>query len=201
MLKLFYPLRYFRLQNREKRAVDIVPTIIISAVIWLPFALLSSATFFSPNGFLDKILNLTSALTGFYTAALVAAATFSHQALDKVITLGPVWVKSSDDLGKPKKNFLTRRELICYLFGYLAFSALVLSIGCALAVGVSSAETPSFMAPYSGIIRLAIAALFTTAISHMFVITCLGLYYLMDRLYRHDAEIKTKKPEIKDRAA
>jgi hypothetical protein len=34
---------------------------------------------------------------------------------------------------------------------------------------------------------------FSVAIAHMAVVTSLGLYYLMDRLYRRDREIVTPK--------
>ena len=56
--------------------------------------------FFSANGFLDKTLLLTVALTGFYVAALVAAATFGHPDLDKVIKDWPVILLVKDVDGK-----------------------------------------------------------------------------------------------------
>ena len=74
MFRLFYPLRYFRLRNNEKRLLDVVPAVLLAIALALPFLFLPGASFFRPNGFLDKLLTLTSGLTGFYIAALVAAA-------------------------------------------------------------------------------------------------------------------------------
>jgi hypothetical protein len=78
---------------------------------------------FYPNGFIDRLLTLTSALTGFYVAALVAAATFNHPDLDNVIKSGPIALITKDSDGHNISEFLTRREFICTIFSYLAFSA------------------------------------------------------------------------------
>ncbi|MCJ2078702.1 hypothetical protein MKK68_24170 [Methylobacterium sp. E-016] len=201
MQKFFYPLKYFRLQNREKRLLDVVPTIGLSLLIWAPFYLLEGASFFRPNGFLDKILSLAGALTGFYIAALVAAATFVHPDLDKVIKSGPVALVEKDNDGHKVQVALTRREFACTIFGYLSFAALVVSIGCAIAVGLSSAKIPALLVPYKQYIRFSIMMAYSIAISHLVVVTSLGLYYLMDRLYRHDRQVTSKKPAVTDKAA
>lgn len=201
MWKFFYPLRYFRLINREKRWLDVVPTVAISLVLVAPFYFLEGASFFRPNGFLDKILSLAGALTGFYIAALVAAATFTHPDLDKAIRSGPVALIEKDADGNKVQIALTRREFACTIFGYLSFAALAISIGCAVAVGLSSAKLPAVIAEHKSAIRIAIAYVFVLAISHLFVATSLGLYYLMDRLYRHDRQIVSKKPSQNSQAA
>jgi hypothetical protein len=53
MHRLFYPFRYFRLINDEKRHIDICPTLIIAVIIAFPFYI-SDASFFRSNGFLDE---------------------------------------------------------------------------------------------------------------------------------------------------
>src|SRR5690349_14365686 len=90
--RLLYPLRYFRLDNEEKRRVDFWGTLVLAVCIAAPFILIPRAPFFQAGGFLDKLLVLTAALTGFYVAALVAAATFAHPDLDRPMKTGAVTI-------------------------------------------------------------------------------------------------------------
>ena len=207
MWRLFYPLRYFRLVNNEKRHIDLWPTLLLAILLALPFVLLPGASFFHKDGFLDKLLILTSALTGFYVAALVAAATFTHPDLDKVFKAGPVALVTRDDDGHTIREHLTRREFVCTIFGYLAFSSLTISLFSSLFVGAADFNhaTPGhwryigrFISPliggdYEWVTRDVIVFCFTLAIAHLAVVTGLGLYYLMDRLYRRDREIVTQR--------
>ncbi len=208
MWRLFYPLQYFALVNSEKRHLDLWPTLILGALIAAPFALVPSSNFFHQGGFGDKILVLTSALTGFYVAALVAVATFPNPDMDKIMTVGAVTRTArgtdgkilKDDDGSPKSEMLTRREFACAIFGYLAFSALVLSLGAAVFVSLSGASLRSapwvgkiFDSPYLFVFRDFFVLAFSIAAAHLVVATCLGLYYLMVRVYRRDPQIVAKK--------
>jgi hypothetical protein len=202
MWRLLYPLRYFRLVNEEKQHIDIFPTLILALLIAVPFVVLHDTPFFHKDGFLDKLLVLTSALTGFYVAALVAAATFSHPDLDKVFRAGPVALVTRDADGKRVAEYLTRREFVCTVFGYLAFSSLMISLFSSVFIGLSEFDRASVAAwPHVGQLlvhsyiyaRAVVIFVFALAIAHMAVVTTLGLYYLMDRLYRRDRDIATPK--------
>jgi hypothetical protein len=189
--------------NEEKRHLDLWPTLLLAIVLALPFILLPGTPFFHKDGFLDKFLILTSALTGFYVAALVAAATFTHPDLDKVFKAGPVALVTKGHDGQKIREHLTRREFVCTIFGYLAFSSLMLSLLASLAIGISSYDHtavahwsivgPVLGGAYLPIARGVVIFCFTLAIAHLVVATSLGLYYLMDRLYRRDREIVTPK--------
>jgi hypothetical protein len=206
MWRLFYPLRYFRLVNDEKRHIDLWPTFLLAIILTLPFIVLPDVPFFHKEGFLDKLLILTSALTGFYVAALVAAATFSHPDLDKVFKAGPVALVVRDHDGQKIMEHLTRREFVCTIFGYLAFSSLLLSLLSSLFVAAADFNHAAvaqwrFIGPLIGgtylpITRAIVIFGFTLAIAHLAVVTGLGLYYLMDRLYRRDREIVTPKTPL-----
>ncbi|QRM32479.1 hypothetical protein [Microvirga sp. VF16] len=194
MWKLFYPLRYFRLKNDEKRWLDWIPTLVLTLIVWAPFAFVPGASFFRPDGFLDKFLGLAGALTGFYVAALVAAATFAHPDLDKTIRSGPIALIEKDSDGRPVAQALTRREFACTVFGYLAFAAFAVSLFSAIAVGVSEAPWAKILgATVAYYVRAIVALCFSLGIAHMTVATCLGLYYMMDRLYRSDRQIISRK--------
>ena len=79
MWRRTYPLRYFYLDNKEKSTIDLWGSARIAILLPLRLFCLPGTSFFRPNGFLDRLLTLTAALTGFYVAALVAAATFAIQ--------------------------------------------------------------------------------------------------------------------------
>jgi len=204
MWRILYPLRYFRVADKQKRRLDLWPTLLAAAIISSPFILLPGVSFFKPNGFLDKILTLVAALTGFYVAALVAAATFSHPDLDKVIRAGPIVLLDKDSDGKVIQEHLTRRGFACLIFGYLAFAAFVVSVLSALLVSMSGTNL-SVIANWHIIgqlvqgntwlgLRGMVIFFMCAMIAHIAVATALGLYYLMDRLYRRDREIVPKKP-------
>jgi hypothetical protein len=204
MWRLFYPLRYFSLVNREKRHIDIWPTLVVGVLLALPFALIPGASFFRPEGFLDKVLALTTALTGFYVAALVGAATFSHPDLDRTITVGAIAIVRRDQDGHRIQELLTRRELACTVFGYLAFAAMLFSIVASAAIALSGVSVSPlselrWIGPAFGdgwrITRAALIFAFTAPLAHVAVATSLGLYYLMDRLYRQEPKVLAKKPQ------
>ena len=195
MWRIFYPIQYFRLSNADKRRIDLVPTSLLTLLIALPFILVAGPSFFAADGFLDKILTLTSSLTGFYVAALVAAATFLHPDLDKPIKTGPVVLITKDADGTINREPLTRREFACLIFGYLAASTLMLSLSIAFAVGFSTYQW-AFLGQWQAIGRAVAIFIFSAWISHITTVTALGLFYLMDRLHRDDPKITTKKADL-----
>ena len=211
MWRLLYPLRYFRLQNSEKRHLDAWPTLIIAALIAAPYLLVPTASFFEGGGFLDKLLALTSALTGFYVAALVGAATFSHPDLDRTIAVGAVALVRRGDDGKQIQELLTRRQFACAVFGYLSFATLFVSLFAGVAIPLSEVPQTTLQAlpivgllfdlPYFLYLRGALIIVFSLAIAHVAVVTSLGLYYLMDRLYRREPKVTTRKPDQSNEAA
>lgn len=210
MWRLFYPLRYFSLVNAEKRHLDLWPTVILATIIATPFIAFPGGVFFAPNGFLDKLLTLSSALTGFYVAALVAAATFAHPDLDKTIKAGPIVLITKETDGQKIAEHLTRREFACMIFGYLAFSAFALSLFAALAIGSSTIDLADaanwkligvlFKPEWWLWVRVAVIVVFALMTAHLAVATALGIYYLMDRLYTRDRQIITKKPKREEAA-
>jgi type IV secretory pathway VirB6-like protein len=136
-------------------------------------------------------------------AALVAAATFSHPDLDKVISAGRIALITKDVDGRKISEALTRREFVCTLFGYLSFSAFIISVLSAYLIGISSASTTMLThLPIVGIVftkqyflwvRLPMIGGMSLLVAHLVTATALGIYYLMDRLYRYDRKIVTPK--------
>lgn len=203
MWRLFYPFRYFLLENPEKRHIDLWPTLALAIVIAVPFIFVPGLSFFGQNGFLDKLLLLTAPLTGFYIAALVAAATFGHPDLDKKMQYGAIYLVTVE--GKEAiRDPLSRREFACMIFGYLAFNTFLLSVVAVVFPSITGIKDTLRQVPHIGFLfsdpwwsapRSIVIAVIVLAVAHLVVVTALGIYYLMDRLYRRDQQIVTRKPD------
>jgi hypothetical protein len=196
MIKLLSPFRYFLLENKEKQWIDLVPTLSFSAIISAIYIYFGDTNFFGPGGFLSGLSGLTSALAGFYVAALVAAATFNHPDLDVEIKYGPVYLDETDRNDEVHKKALTRRELVCIIFGYLSLSALLFSMYAVFSVSAAHAisiETAKVSIYAKFIISCVMIVLSSIWICHIAIASMLGIYYLMSRLFRHDPKVLTTK--------
>jgi len=200
-----YPVRYVFLQDEDKNPLflrDFWATVIISTMISLPF-ILTGANYFGDRGFLDRFGSFCAVLTGFYIAALVGVATLSPSIgdVDVPIKKGKILFKEKNGEGK----YLTRREYVCAIFGYLSFLSLILSLISISFIVIApsfafylpnffkSIGIPSYLAIYGvpAIVILFMAVL----ISQMVITTFHGLYYFIDRLYYKESILL---PEIHD---
>ena len=204
MYRLAFPLRYLVLVMGGRRFPNLIPTAVFGAVLAAPYLFPGTANFFHSGGFLDKILTFTSCLTGFYIAGLVAAATYQHPDLDNVIRVGKIYLVEKDTDGTKVKEHLTRREFVCCLFGYLSFSSFGISLVASYLVSLSGPEWPAMMTlvgkylhigSFNTIARDAAVAGCSIVVSHLTTSTCIGLYYMMDRLHRHDRKVGAAKAD------
>jgi hypothetical protein len=125
-----------------------------------------------------------------------------------VIKSGPVALITKDADGHKVAEALTRREFVCTIFGYLAFSAFAISVVSAFLIGISGANLAElahwrlvgvlFSPEYWRITRGVVIFPVTLLVAHLATATALGIYYLMDRLYRRDRQIITPKPDAGD---
>ncbi|SFH52318.1 hypothetical protein SAMN05216459_1436 [Ensifer sp. OV372] len=203
---LSYPLGYLKLTDESGHKLyrrNALTVVLLTAVISAPF-IIADANFFGDKGFLDRIGSFSAVLTGFYIAALVGVASFSTTIgdLDELIVQGPIKRQSSPD---EEAEDLTRRQYVCSLFGYLSFVSLVISIGSILLivaggmkidvawVSQSVPELDQYVRPFLRSLRHALVLVCSLVIAHLFVTTCHGLYYLIDRLYHKEPKISQKR--------
>ncbi|MDR6146148.1 hypothetical protein QE363_001941 [Sphingomonas sp. SORGH_AS870] len=220
---LVTPLNYLRLVDyRRVRLIyqNITAHLVLFILFSAPFLIFEKANFFHKDGFIDKLGSFSSVLTGFYVAGLLAVATFGeHGTNDKPITVGPIilpkrrhhllgWRRNANPSGGESEfedddladdQHLSRREYVCYMFGYLAFASLVITIFSIVVVSVLSAGSqirplhhqlgayrltvkPDF---FRGMMVIAVSAY----LSHVIITTCRALYYLTDRLYAKEPEL------------
>ena len=204
MHRLAYPLRYLVLVMGGRRFPTVIPTFVFASVLALPYLCYSGANFFHSGGFLDKILTFTSCLTGFYIAGLVAAATYSHPDLDRVIKIGPIYLIEKDMDGTKIKEHFTRREFVCCLFGYLSFASFMISLGSSYLTSLAGTYWSTLVDTFGKslqftylfpITRATLIICCAVVVSHLTTTTCIGLYYMMDRLHRRDKRVGPSKSD------
>ncbi|WP_421413112.1 hypothetical protein [Agrobacterium tumefaciens] len=202
---LSYPLGYLFLTDQDGRSLykrNLVAIITITALISLPF-IFANANFFGDKGFLDRIGGFSAVLTGFYIAGLVGIASFSSSVgdLDVVIVHGPISRRTIDG----EKEDLTRREYVSSMFGYLSFVSLSMSIAFILLIVLAGAkddvlawvrkvpEIEPYVTNFIGLVRTTTIILCSLVVAHLFVTTCHGLYYMIDRLYHKEPRLLNKR--------
>jgi hypothetical protein len=203
MNSFFFPLRYLRLEgSRGNKLIhrDFVPVFIVAAILSAPFIFVPGANFAHDKGFLDRVGTFLAVLTGFYFAGLIAVASLSsHFAdLDKPITVGEVRLPN---LASNGSDLLSRRQYVCYMFGYMAFVSIVLSVLCLVGVVISSEvglltfTVKSFRVDHE-IIRASVILIFSLPLGSLLITTLRGLYYLVERLYDEESIIdNTRSPD------
>lgn len=208
----FSPFKYIRLRNEGGTLLffrDFVPMIVLVFIFAMPFIVFEQVNFSRASGFVDRIGSISSVLSGFYIAALVAVASFAASIgdMDEEIKVGKIYQS------KNSKESLTRREYVCAIFGFLAFLSLTISIISAFALIVAPVITDSVDSnklTFGSIeiqllwwLRTVCVVLYCTLFSMMIVTTFYGLYYLTDRIYAKSPEIlpKQKSPESTDEAS
>ncbi|MEG3163802.1 hypothetical protein U1701_04270 [Sphingomonas sp. PB2P19] len=199
-MKLLFPLDYLGLRSSSGARVirrDIWGWLLFSSALSVPFIVFDKANYFHKDGLLDKVGSFSSVLLGFYVAALIAVATLSSSFadLDKTIQVGII--------RKPPKGAvlgekLSRREYICYMFGYMALVSLMLALGSMLITALAPLLTP-FSVTFKAFdhystwshrwLRGAAIVAISIPLGSLAVTTLRGLYYLVERLYEQEPEV------------
>lgn len=187
--QLLTPMRYLRIRQgislfRSKAVYDWVLPIIISVpATYIGYKY--SDGIFSEKGVVGGFQKLLEILVPFYIVALAAVATFDRQGLDEPLKGHPATLSTRHAHGDWIEHVLTRRQFICYLFGYLAFISLLLFVGILFLNLVSQKSGVAAGAIFGGYIEYAkvgVIYLFMLLIWQMIVTTLLGVYFMSERL-------------------
>jgi len=148
---------------------------LVTAIYW--FAP-SKPPLMGEQGLLKDLKDFVTVLFPFFVGALAALATFTRVGLDQPTIGGRVRLVIKD-----RVKDLTRRQFVCFIFGYCAALSVVLFIAIVLVKMIQ--PTAVGMLPTSlPYLRAVTVAAFALAFSHLIVVTFWGLYYLSERLYR-----------------
>lgn len=184
--KLIKPLDYLRIRHEEKLSYDFyIPAIFTIIIVSLLVGFPKPVKLLGQNGLFDSIIGLLQILTGFYIASLAAIATFKKPGMDQTMPGEPPTLKTSFR-GKIRIDQLTRRRFLCLMFGYLAFASVFLYfVGNSVFIFEENFKVliPAQMYP---LLKWSFVAVYVFITSHLIVTTFLGLYYMVDRIHRHD---------------
>ena len=181
---IFSPLSYLKIRHELKRAADwFYPAIFAAASCVLIFSFGQRGAISGPGGLVDRLILVCSVLPGFYIAAMAAIATFNRPNIDELMEEpSPTLVVRMG--GRRNEIRLTRRRFLSHLFAFLCWESLFLLMSCVFA-GIIG-EGVIKMVPTSAAhgVVMAFCFVITLFFWQMICVTCLGLYYLGDRLFR-----------------
>lgn len=189
--QLLGPLLYLRIHQgmslfRSKRVYDwIIPIMLTSITVTMTFYYMPQMKIFTDRGIVGGFQKLLEVLVPFYIAALAAVATFDRKGLDEEMKGEPVYLEIRKAGNESRIITLTRRQFICYLFGYLAFLSLILFVlilFCNLTTDDLSVILYTKIGVYAFYLKIMLSWLFLLAIWQLIITTLLGVYFLSERL-------------------
>ncbi|MEM5532309.1 hypothetical protein [Pseudoalteromonas arctica] len=200
LVKLTAPLKYLLIDHKQKKYVDYILPIFFSLLMCVLFFFLpEQIVIFRNNGLIESLSNFIQVLAGFYIAALAAIATFPNKNIDNVTDGYPLKLNNEE---------LTRRQFLCYMFGYLAFLGFSLVLLGKVAISLEPNIT-LLLNNLSDEIKLALKVFFLflyfIAFNSLILTTLYGLYYLTEKIHERKTEFtselgesSTKNNDIED---
>lgn len=166
------PISYLRIQHSFKPWYDWYFPV---GIVLLSWGLLNhldvNSSFFTLIS--SKVAEVCSILVGFCLAALAAVATFPNEKLDDSFKGEPAKLNRLVN-GVKVDTVLSRRQFLCYLFGYLSLSCLILIFS----ISIFSAF------PEVKMITIIFRFLYSVLTIQVLFAFLLGLHYLTDRMHR-----------------
>lgn len=187
--QLMTPLRYLRIRQgvslfKSKAVYDwFLPLLVAIPATYVGYKY--SIGIFSEKGVIGGFQRLLEILIPFYIAALAAVATFQRDGLDDALKGHPATLSIRHAHGDWVEHVLTRRQFICYLFGYLAFLSLCLFVAILflnLISQKSGVAAHELFGAYLQFAKVAMIYVFMVPIWQMIITTLLGVYFMSERL-------------------
>lgn len=174
--KLCEPLRYLKITHREKTFFDYVLPAIATAIFLVvnQYLLPKPLLFLGEKSIVSIVNGILQMLSGFYIASLAAVATFSRPEIDEQM------------LNAPTLNSIpvTRRLFLTHLFGYLAFTSIMLYFIGGFAQIATENINQIAGSEYGEIISWFAKSFYTFGIFNLIFVTLLGLYFMIDRIHQ-----------------
>ncbi len=181
--KLLKPLYYLKIKHEQKLFIDIYLPLLVAAVfIFLLGRSPIDIAFVGSSGLVKLVNGLLQILIGFFVASLAAVATFQRKGMDEVMRGTPPTLNGIE---------VTRRQYLCYMFGYLAFMSIAVYFGSGvleLTMGVWKQVFGDIFAQ----VKLVAVFIYLTLVCNIIFTTLLALHFLTDRIVR-DNDIEPKE--------
>jgi hypothetical protein len=191
--RLLAPLRYISIKHEMKWHFDFKWPLIMTLITMALFAALPiRPPIFGETGVIKGIREIISLFAAFFVVALAAVATFARPSLDK-----PMEGTTPTLYGVG----LTRRQFVCYLFGYLAFISFALFIAAILGQILAPALGEDLSKNILWWVKAIGGSIFTFVFWNMAITTLLGIYFLVERVHLDDKDNGNhdNPTEIRDR--
>jgi hypothetical protein len=190
--QLATPFRYLRIRYghgllRSKFVYDwVIPLILSVLTVWLSLTYSPHAKMFAEKSLIGAFQKLLEILVPFYIVALAAVAAFdAGGALDQKMkgSSAIIALRHSDGITRDKE--LTRRQFICYLFGYLSTASLVVYITILICNFIDEGIGRFFYSTFktnTHYLKIAVLFGFMLVLWQIIVTTLLGIFFVADRL-------------------
>ncbi|WP_085904179.1 hypothetical protein [Kiloniella majae] len=195
--QLFKPLNYLRI-NVSKDGKWLQGKKIYDLLLPLGIAIFTTIVFWfvrnhssitGTEGIMADIKGLVQLLTAFFIAALAAVSTFPNDTLDEGLSGSPALLKVSN---QSEPTTLTRRQFVCYLFGYLSLMSILTFLFISISQGLSEElrELIKYLIPSQHIslvidsVRTFGIFIFSLIIGNLLITTLLGLYFLTSGFHK-----------------
>lgn len=176
--KLFKPLCYLKVKHSQKVIIDIyIPLFVAAVSMFLVSSAPKPIAFMGEQGIISLVNGLLQMLIGFFVASLAAVATFQREGMDEVMKGTPPTLNG---------EAVTRRQYLCYMFGYLAFMSIVVYFCSGIAEVTIDIWRYLFGELFINIKGVAIFIYFTLVIN-ILLTTFLALHFLTDRIVRDNS--------------
>lgn len=183
--KVFTVFSFLRLRSADIFWYQWIYPSVIAAALFFSFRWFGSHLItYDAEKLVADINSLMGILVGFYIAALAAVSSFTNGNLDQVMK-GRAPTLTSIRQGKEIKETLTRRRFLAVLFGYCATLSILLYISGVLHVRLSFTHSSrAWVETAFQIAESGVWLIYTWMICSLFVVTLLGLHYLVERMHR-----------------
>jgi hypothetical protein len=178
---------YIRIRDGDnlyysKRVFDfILPAVFAIGSVLVHFFVGAKPIAFGENGILSGFRDLLELLAPFFLASLAAVATFGSDKLSLPLRGNPAVMAVRTEYGGQVKDItLSRRQFMCYLFGYLCSISMFVLI-CTI-IGDSIAKSSLIVCMWPAIAWIAVVISYFV-LWHILFVTLLSIYFLSDRLH------------------
>ncbi|OIQ52223.1 hypothetical protein BerOc1_00697 [Pseudodesulfovibrio hydrargyri] len=181
--RLLRPLNFLRIKFTNKNRYCFLLPILFSIAFTFILALNpNQIAIFGDNGFLKMASGILQLLTGFFIASLAAVASFNKGELDEYMS-GNCPTLQAKENGSTEPRKLTRRRFLCYLFGYLSFTSLMLyliGLFCSLFYSLACSIIPDQL---HRIVLYTFTLFYSFVFFNLITTTLLGLFFTADRIH------------------
>jgi len=183
--QLIRPWAYLSVCGQRKWFFDwLVPGVLALVAVIALRCSAGGINFFGANGVVASVTGFVQNLPGFFIAALAAIATFNREDLDEKLPDPPLTVADCHR-GTWNRVPLTRRRFLSLLFSFLTAQSISITVMGITFMQVAAWLTSTVIMPEAKpFLAIIGSAIYCFLFAQMMSVTCLGLYYLGDRIHR-----------------